>query len=213
MFSRKVSTECEIHIRPLMVHICGTLQGHKSSRQPHNTADLKTESSSALSIVLTSAEAGDIGTVMPVLAGSTFSQVFRFLHWVCVPEHITPMWPLLKGKLPIFSALIFILFRPKEKKKNNCLWGTLSTVFSYFSYTGTLFSLHLFSIQTYFKCLLQNRDRRKSYISVTSSLCDFWCWSWRGIEINTKLQKLTAYTKRKETHTFWEVCLGLLKSQ
>lgn len=67
-----------------MVHICGTLQGHNSSRQPHNTADLKTESSSALSIVLTSAEAGDIGTVMPVLAGSTFSQVFRFLHCVCV---------------------------------------------------------------------------------------------------------------------------------
>lgn len=113
MFSRKVSIDCEIHIRPLMVNICGTLQGHNSSRHRHKTADLKTESSSVLSIVLTSAEIGDTGTVMPVLAGSTFSQVFCFLHWVCcvaVSQSILLLCDLsLKGSC-LYSQFLFLFY-------------------------------------------------------------------------------------------------------
>lgn len=63
--------------------VCGTLQSHISSRLPQNTADLKIKSSTVLSFVLTCTEISDIGKVMPVLAGSTFSQVCGFQHRVC----------------------------------------------------------------------------------------------------------------------------------
>jgi len=67
----------------LVVPVCRTLQGHISSRLSQNTADMKIESSTVLSFLLTCREIGDIGTEMPVLAGSTFSQVCGFQCRVC----------------------------------------------------------------------------------------------------------------------------------
>lgn len=70
----------------LMVPVCGTLQGHISSRLPQNTADVKMQCSAVLSFVPTCAEISDVGTVMlfwlgALLVKSVVSSVECALCW------------------------------------------------------------------------------------------------------------------------------------
>lgn len=115
----------EICINMLMVPICGTLQGQISSRLPRSTADLKTEPCPLLSFELTC-------TLIPWhwnsdACFSAFSQVCGFQHRVyCVPEHMVPLWLLLKGKLHLFSALAFVFVYFNLRKSS--LWRSLTIV-------------------------------------------------------------------------------------
>lgn len=205
----------EICISMLMVPVCGTLQGHISSRLPQNTADVKMQCSAVLSLVPTCAEISDVGTVMPFLAGSTFSQVGSFQCRVCyvlVSQSILLPCNLSINWSCTYCQLLLLFYFSLRKSS---LWRSWTVGYFYLSSSRTLFSLHPFSVQKYFKCPLQVGDWRKFCISVFHLSFELsWCWSWRGIEKITDLHPLTTHAKRrKEVQTFWEIYLGILMLQ
>lgn len=112
----------------LMMPVCRMLQGHISFQHSQNTADMKTESSTALSFVLICAETSDIGTVMPVLAWSTFIQACGFQHrasYVAVSDSIMLLRdPPLRGSC-LYSQLWLLFYFSLRKI---CLGGILSAL-------------------------------------------------------------------------------------
>lgn len=145
-------------------------QGHISSKLPQSTADLKIKSSTVLSFMLTCAEISDIGTVMPVLARSNFSQVCGFQRRVCyvlVSQSILlPCDLSLKGSCTYSQLLLLFYFSLRKSS----LWRSLTIVYFYLFSSRTLFSLHPFSIQNYFKCPVQKGDWRKSCLVFLCSI-------------------------------------------